>query len=384
MSIMKHKRSVLSQAYQAALRRYLNHASAVNLRPATVLGRRAMSLGIETLGLALIHEQALIVQTLPIQPSAIRDRIVRQAGIFFSEAILPMEETHRTALETNVHLSRLNQSLRQRTLDLATSNRNLKKEIVKRKVMEATLRQSKQHTIHLLEKSQGQQAQLRHLSRRILSAQEEERKRISRELHDVIVQVLTSINVRLALLKTEATGDTCRLAKNIVRTQKLVEKSVGIVHQFAYDLRPAALDFLGLIPALHSFMKEYMKKTGIRVSLTAFAGVDQLDNSRRTVLFRVAQESMTNVARHAKASQVEVQIRKLPSAISMEIHDNGKSFDVMRALRQGKTRRMGLLGMRERVEMVGGSFRVESAPGTGTTVYAQIPTHHICQERAHA
>jgi len=382
MLSMKRKTHILTLSYRVALRHYLKQEPNASLRPALKLGRRAVELGLDTLDLALIHEQALIVQTLPIHPSAIRDRIVRRAGIFFAEAILPMEETHRTALVTNVHLSRLNQSLSRRTLDLATSNRKLKKEIIKRKVMEETLRQSKQNTIQLLDQSQRLQEQLRHLSRRILSAQEEERKRVSRELHDVIVQVLTSINVRLALLKTEATGNTKGLAKNILRTQKLVEKSVGIVHQFAYDLRPAALDFLGLIPALHSFMKKFMKETGIRVSLSTFAEVDQLDSARRTVLFRVAQEALTNVARHAKASRVNVIIRKLPAAICMDISDNGTSFDVARILREGKIRRMGLLGMRERVEMVGGSFHIKSEPGQGTTIQAQIPFRCVVQECA--
>ena len=280
---------------------------------------------------------------------------------------------HPSSLRQSDHVIRLNQSLRVRTRELTASNLKLKREIVKCKGMEESLRQSKQHTLQLLDQAQRQQAQMRQLSRRILSAQEDERKRVSRELHDVIGQVLTGINVRLALLKTEASGNTRELEKNIVRTQKLVEKSVGIVHQFAYSLRPAALDFLGLIPTLHVFLKKFKKDTGLQVSLSAAAAVEQLDNARRTVLFRVAQETLNNVARHANASQVTVSIRKLPSAVCMEIHDNGKSFDVTRVLLDGKTRRMGLLGMRERVEMVGGTFRVESLPGKGTTVHAQIP-----------
>ncbi|MEO5365855.1 MAG: sensor histidine kinase [Magnetococcus sp. WYHC-3] len=285
---------------------------------------------------------------------------------------------------SNVHLRRLNQSLSRRTKDLAASNRKLKKEIVRRKGMEQNLRQGKQRTVMLLAQSRQMQEQLRHLSRRILSAQEEERKRVSRELHDVIAQVLASINVRLALLKTETLNNTRGLAKTIVRTQKLVEKSVNIVHRFAYDLHPAALDYLGLIPALHSFMKNFKKETGIMASLTAFAKADQLEGLQRTVLFRVAQESLTNVARHAKASRVEVHIRQLPHAIRMDVSDNGRSFDASRILREGKTKHMGLLSMRERVEMIGGTFRIESAPGQGTTIHAQIPFYGVAKEQARA
>ena len=128
----------------------------------------------------------------------------------------------------------------------------------------------------MLEQSDHLQEQLRRLSRQILSAQEEERKKISRELHDVIAQTLTGINVRLATLKKEAAVNTKGLDRNIARTQRLVEKSVNIVHRFARELRPAVLDDLGLIPALHSFMKSFREQTGIQVSLTAFAGVEQV------------------------------------------------------------------------------------------------------------
>ena len=224
-----------------------------------------------------------------------------------------------------------------------------------------------------MEQSQHLQEQLRHLTHEILSAQEEERKKISRELHDVIAQVLTGINVQLATLKTDAAIDTKGLTQKISRTQRLVERSVDIVHRFARELRPAVLDDLGLIPALHSFLKSFTKKTGIHVSLTAFAEVEKLDGTKRTMLYRVALEALTNVARHAQANRVEMSLRKLPNAVGMEIKDNGISFDVEQVLHGKKNKRLGLLGMRERVEMIGGKFMVKSAPGHGTTIQAQSP-----------
>jgi two-component system, NarL family, sensor histidine kinase DegS len=151
-----------------------------------------------------------------------------------------------------------------------------------------------------------------------------------------------------------------------------VEKSVNIVHEFARELRPAVLDDLGLIPALHSFVKLFSKRTHVRVNLEVFAGVEQLDVGRRTVLFRVAQEALTNVSRHAQASQVEVSIQKLPDGICMKIKDDGKSFQVERMMRSRGRKHLGLLGMRERLEMVGGHLEVESAPGKGTTITARI------------
>jgi signal transduction histidine kinase len=217
------------------------------------------------------------------------------------------------------------------------------------------------------------QDQLRQLSRQVLQAQEDERKHISRELHDVIAQTLTGINLRLATLKKKASVSTKGLDRHIDQTQRLVEKSVNILHQFARELRPAMLDDLGLIPALHSFMKSFTARSGIHAHLTAFAGVEQLEPARRAVLFRVAQEALTNVARHAKASRVAVSLRKLPHGIGMTIKDDGKSFSVQRLLHSNSGKHLGLLGMRERLEMVGGTFLIESAPGEGTTVTAQIP-----------
>ena len=370
---MGRKLNGLSQRYVATLRKHLKQGPRASLQSAHALGRRSMALGLETLDLARFHEQALITLVLPGYSPGTRERMIRRAGTFFAEAITPIEKTHRSAQETNGQLVQLNQSLYQRSVDLTASNRQLQQEILQRKSVEESLRKSEQHYSRLLEQSRHMQEQLRLLSRQLLSAQEEERKMISRELHDQIAQTLTGINVRLASLKTESTLNTKGLQKKISSTQRLVEKSVDIVHRFARELRPTVLDDLGLIPALHSFMKSFAKRTGVRTSLTAFATVERLDTAKRTVLFRVAQEALTNVARHAQAGRVEVSIQKLPDWICMKIKDDGKSFNVERTLHANGGKRLGLLGMRERLEMVGGKFVVESSPGKGTTVFAQIP-----------
>jgi PAS domain S-box-containing protein len=256
---------------------------------------------------------------------------------------------------------------------LAASNRKLEQEIVRRQVVEEALKKSKQHQNQLLIQSQDMQRQLRGLSHQILSAQEEERKRLSRELHDEIAQILVGINVHLSALIQDAAGNPRGLRKKIARTQRLVEKSVNTVHQFARELRPAVLDDLGLIPALHTFLKNFTARTGIRTRLTAFARVEQLDMARRTMLFRVAQEALTNVARYAQASRVDVSIRQRSNGVGLTIKDDGKSFQVERVLRGRGSKRLGLLGMRERVEMLGGHFEIESRPGLGTTIQVQVP-----------
>ncbi len=251
--------------------------------------------------------------------------------------------------------------------------RKLKQETLQRKAVEKKLKKSKKHYSSLLEQSRNMQENLRHLSRQIILAQEEERKEISRELHDEIGQTLSGINVHLGTLKSESAGNTKDLQKKITRTQRLVERSVNLVHRFARDLRPTVLDDLGLIPALHSYMKGFTKRTGIPIRFKVSPGVERLNNAKRTVLFRVAQAALTNVAQHAQATAVKVNIQKNHRFIHMKIQDNGKSFQVERVLFAKKNKRLGLLGMRERVEMVGGSFSVESVKGTGSTIGAQVP-----------
>ena len=374
---MGRKLNGLSRRYVAALRKHLKQGPRASLHPAHALGRRSMDLGLETLDLARFHEQALITLVLPGYSPDTRERMIRRAGTFFAEAITPIEKTHRSAQETNGQLIQLNQVLNQRSVDLTASNWQLQQEILQRKSVEESLRKSEQHYSRLLEQSRHMQEQLRLLSRQLLSAQEEERKMISRELHDQIAQTLTGINVRLASLKTEDTLNNKGLQEKISSTQRLVEKSVDIVHRFARELRPAVLDDLGLVPALHSFMKSFATRTGVRPSLTAFAAVEQLDTPKRTVLYRVAQEALTNVGRHAQASRVEVSIQRLPNAVRMRIKDDGQSFEVERMWQARKSQHLGLLGMRERVEMVGGIFCVESAPGQGTTIRVEIPSAKV-------
>ena len=145
------------------------------------------------------------------------------------------------------------------------------------------------------------------------------------------------------------------------------------VHRFARDLRPTVLDDLGLIPALQSYLKNFKDQTGLLVELTAFTGVEKLDGGAKTVLYRIVQESLANVVQHAQASRVNVRIMNHKKVVCMDVHDDGRGFDMhgVGAAESGK--HLGLLGMRERVEMVGGTFCVESAPGKRTTIRVEIP-----------
>jgi signal transduction histidine kinase len=284
-----------------------------------------------------------------------------------------MEKLHRTAVESSMRLKQLGQTLSQRTIDLAASKQQLKRETEQRRLAEQSLRNSEQHYARLLKQSQQMQERLRQLSRQLLLAQEEERKKISRELHDVIAQTLTSINVRLAKLRAEATLNTTGIERSIVHTERLVQRSVDIVHRFARELRPTVLDDLGLIPALHSHLKNFTTETGIRIRLSAAAAVEKIKTDKRTVLYRVAQEALNNIASHAHASEAQVKLQILDGAVCMKIIDNGKGFRQQHVQQTKKSTRLGLLGMKERLEMVGGDLTVTSGRGKGTTVMARVP-----------
>lgn len=370
---MNTKTISLAGRYLSALRIRLKGSLRASLRPADWLGRQAMARGLETLDLAQVHEQALLALIPTDGPSALRDVRIKQAGAFFLEVLTPIEKTRQATLEANGHLKRVNETLSQRTVELTASNKSLKKEVAQRRAAEMALKQSELSHRLLLQEARLMQRQMRHLSHKILLAQEEERKDISRELHDEITQTLAGINVHLATLKESSALNGSGLNIKIAATQRLVEKSIKIVHQFARDLRPTALDDLGLIPALQSYVGEFVKRAGVLVELTVSPDVEQLPEDKRTVLYRVTHAALTNVARHARASLVGVDIRRFSGGVELKVTDDGKSFQVARVLSSRTNKRLGILGMRERVEMVGGHFLVTSAPGQGTTIQAQIP-----------
>lgn len=372
---MKTKLLAFSRSYHLALARHLRSGPETSLQAARKLGVRALKLDLETLALARIHETALLAFVSPARAMPLSDAMIRRAGVFFTEAITPIEETHRGARNDYAQLKAMIEKLGRRSLELAESNKGLKQEIVQRKASEASLRISETTTSKLLEKSLHQQEELRFLSRQLLSVQEDERKRISRELHDVVAQTLAGINLQLAALTSQTANNTKDLHQKIAITQKLVIESVDIVHRFARDLRPAVLDDFGLIPALQSYVTGFMEQTGLPVAFKAFPGVEEQDSACRIVLYRVVQEALTNVARHAKARRVSIKIHNKSDAVHMEIYDNGKGFRV-NGVKSGN--RLGLLGMRERVEMIGGTFGVDSIPGQSTTIRVEIPHEIPC------
>lgn len=211
------------------------------------------------------------------------------------------------------------------------------------------------------------------LARALFLQQELDRKEISRELHGEISQILTGINFGLEVLSKEAENSTIQLRSKITETQKLVEDSVDSIHRFARELRPMILDDLGLGSALKSYLKFFGVRTSIKVSFSSVGSIEKITNFKKTVLFRVAQEALANVARHSKARHVYVSIQKKNKMVEISIRDNGRGFKVPKAVSVSKLNRIGLVGMCERIKLVEGKIHVKSKIGRGTTITANVP-----------
>lgn len=224
---MKQNLMQLSQAYAATLEKHLKQGPRTSLLPALELGRSAVALGLETLDLARIHEQALVTLGL----SNLKNAFTKLAGIFFSEANTAIEATHGAARQTKVNLSKAMAALGRRTQELAASNRQLQQGVVRRKVMEVDFAKRSRHDQQSLLESIELQNRLRHLTHQVLAAQEDERKKISHELQDEIAQTLLGINVRLLTLKQQARNHTHGLKNTIASTRQLVADSAESVRQ---------------------------------------------------------------------------------------------------------------------------------------------------------
>jgi signal transduction histidine kinase len=190
------------------------------------LGRQAAVLGLQTLDVAEFHERALPTLVPPGGSSMARQRMIRQAKNFFTETVVPIEKTHRAGLQADARINQLTRTLRRRTVESSASNRRLKLSIIQRKGAEESLKESGTRHAQLLAESHLLQKHLRHLTREILSAQESQRRKSSRVLHDEIAQVLIAIELRLLMLNKAAMTSTESLKKEIANTQRLVQNSV--------------------------------------------------------------------------------------------------------------------------------------------------------------
>ena len=212
------------------------------------------------------------------------------------------------------------------------------------------------------------------LLRKVIAAQEEERKRIARELHDETCQTVTALAVRIDTALTAPTVAEAREKLGDVRT--LARTTLDDLHRLIFDLRPSVLDDLGLFPAIRWFADRHLVSRGISVRTEFEVGDDRLSPEVETALFRAVQESLTNIVRHAHAENVLIQAEVAGGKLTIEIEDDGNGFDPASvAVADGSGRGLGLLGIRERIELLQGTLNIESAPGDGTHVTIAIPAH---------
>ena len=242
---------------------------------------------------------------------------------------------------------------------------------------------NRRHVIHgvladidILKRAEAERS---HLLRRLASAQEEERRQISRELHDQIGQTVTGLSLGLkALEQGLAKAGNGEAATEQVRWLEQLAAQIGRdIHRTASDLRPTAIDDLGIFRAIEAYVAEWQERYGVRVDIQTFGRDKPLPADVSAVLYRLVQEGLTNVLKHAGAGKVSIVLEKKPEGLALILEDDGVGFnpdDVGRdASRAGRAPGLGLSGMRERVALLGGTIAVESAPGKGCTIFVQIP-----------
>jgi PAS domain S-box-containing protein len=215
--------------------------------------------------------------------------------------------------------------------------------------------------------------QLRQLAARVQTAREEERANLARELHDELGQTLTAIKLELARSTTALRNDRVDL-ETVDRVQSLiglVDISISSVKRIAARLRPATLDHLGLAAALRWEASAFRASTGIRCYLRAARETTALTADQQTVIFRIFQEALTNVVRHARASAVHVSLAERNGTFELRIRDNGRGITDTDMTHPGS---LGLLGMRERAAIIGGAFTISGRPAKGTAITVRVPT----------
>jgi two-component system CheB/CheR fusion protein len=254
--------------------------------------------------------------------------------------------------------------------ELRNANESLEARVIERT---GALRDTVEAMLTEVKERRTAEEHARNLVGQLVTAQEDERRRISRDLHDLLGQQLTAIRLKLSALR-DACGDREELCAQVVAVQELAERVDSEVDFLAWELRPTALDDLGLTAALSNFVHEWTKHYNVpaEVQVTGFSsGSLRLPPQTETCLYRIAQEALNNINKYAQAARVSVVLERRGADAVLVVEDDGIGFDPEEKMAAGTS--LGLVGMRERAALVGGSLEIESVPGNGTTVYARVP-----------
>lgn len=208
----------------------------------------------------------------------------------------------------------------------------------------------------------------------IIRAQEEERRRVAREIHDGPAQSLANVILRVEFCeKLLEVNELGKLKAELQDLKNIVRRNLQDVRKIIFDLRPMALDDLGFIPAIKRYVADFSEKNGLPVKITIYGEEKRLKPAMEVALFRLVQESLNNVLKHAKATEVNLVIRMGDKDVAVVVKDNGVGFDLEKVMEEKKGKSFGLIGMRERVEMLEGKLEIKTAPGKGTEVWILIP-----------
>jgi two-component system sensor histidine kinase UhpB len=227
--------------------------------------------------------------------------------------------------------------------------------------------------------------ELRALSERAINAQEEERRAIAQSLHDDTGQALSMLVIDLDRMDERISPRQKELKKQVSEARSLAANSLGELRRILSGLRPAILDDLGLVPAIRWFARDCLEKEGIHVVFKAPGAPLKLPSAVATTLFRVVQEAINNIVRHADAKSVTIVLQPNGETVRLRVEDDGRGFNPGRASRDAvELQHLGLLGIRERAELLGGSVQIESAPESGTRVEVSIPLGETGGEDPHS
>jgi len=211
------------------------------------------------------------------------------------------------------------------------------------------------------------------LSSQIIRAQEEERKRISRELHDEASQALLAVKINVEMIKKKLPAGSEEVTTRLAETSALLLHTLEDLRRLSHDLRPSMLDDLGLIPTLRWYTESYAKRLGIPISFTTVSLKQRPHIEIETAIYRIVQEALTNIAKYAQAQKVSICLKKERSRLILIVEDNGRGFSHSPAHTEPYARGSGILGMKERVSNLGGTFHIESKQGRGTRLMVEIP-----------
>ena len=239
-------------------------------------------------------------------------------------------------------------------------------------VMTENLEKSRSENTKLWEELKQKEQMRAQLLEQLIAAQEEERKRIARELHDQTSQSLTSLLVGLKVIET--TDSLANVQKLVPELRSVVAAILDEVHNLALELRPSILDDLGLVTALQRYVEEFARKFNITVDYHTVGFEDnRLPPQTEITLYRIIQEALTNVAKHAHPNNVSLLLEYRGKKMLAIVEDDGQGFDVAPVMNSGMKEKLGLYSMQERAELIGGKFTIESQPGMGTTVFVVVP-----------